>query len=335
MLGPDGKPGFPVEDRLTLRWYLRALCDGTPEMRSMHAKLMADVRRYCFAAIADSPDEAASRHAAQLRAEGVTDLGTLLDPARCAEMLAHFQNRPVYAGHVPKASDGIARSLAETRAFSHYGAHARADVLACPHALEIANDPRLLQIVEAYLGCPPTIYSIHAWWSFPQSGTPAAFSQALHRDLDELKFVTLFVYLTPVDARNGPHRYVRYSHDKPTLTRALMAQGSTAEHAQTAAAALFAGNGYEHSDLSEQLCGQFVMRWTGPAGSAILADTYGLHMGLPLIEGERLMFWVRYGLGVVPDIELDDSAADTAAMARPRIPGTERARYVNRLLLGD
>jgi hypothetical protein len=138
-----------------------------------------------------------------------------------------------------------------------------------------------------------------------------------------------------VDERTGAHRYIRHSHDPTRLVQALMAQGQTEEHARAAASALFCGPGYEISDLAEQLVGDLAMVWTGQPGSAILADTYGLHMGIPLVEGERLMLWVRYGLGVLPDNDFGEDVGAHAAIVRPRIPATARARYVNRLLLGE
>jgi hypothetical protein len=296
---------------------------------------MGLLRRDTFAALAEPPGEDAARLATQLGAEGVVDLGRLVSPERCAEMQAYFRSRPVYGGHVQRHSDGVLRSLDETRRLSHYGAHTRADVVRCPHVVEIANDPRILQIAEAYLGCPPTIYNLHAWWSFAQGGTTAQYSQALHRDMDELRFVTLFIYLTPVTEQTGPHRYIRFSHDKAKLVQAMTERGWSASDLEVALGALFRNHGYEMSQTADALVGPLEMVWTGPAGSALLADTYGLHMGVPLVEGERLMLWIRYGLGMLPHPELGDGPGTYAPTLRQRIPATDRAQYINRLLLTE
>ncbi len=193
----------------------------------------------------------------------------------------------------------------------------------------------MLQVAEAYLGCPPTIYSLHAWWSFAQGGTATRYSQALHRDQDDLRFLTLFVYLTPVDERTGAHRYIRHSHDKHRLATVLSAQGWSGDDIKTAFEVLFAGTGYAQSQAIDGLVGHLATVWTGPPGSATLADTYGLHMGIPLVEGERLMLWVRYGLGMQPEPDFGDGSDAYAATLRQRIPPTERARYINRLLLTE
>lgn len=83
-----------------------------------------------------------------------------------------------------------------------------------------------------------------------------AVAQDWHRDQDGFRFVTLMVYLTDVGGKNGPHRYKVGSH------RAL---------------------------------GGAVTQIEGNAGAMLLEDGYGLHMGVPVEEGARLVFWARYG----------------------------------------
>jgi hypothetical protein len=317
-----------------MRAFYEALCFAAPETRALFAAMISDLRRQAFEAIAEKPTDEAARIAATLSAEGVADLGVLVDAHRAAEMLAHFRPAPLYAGHTVALSDGVPRDFDEVKRTAHYGCYGRDDVLRCPYLVELANDPRLLQTAEAYLGCPPTIYNINAWWSFAQSGSAARYSQSLHRDIEDLRFVTLFVYLTPVDDRNGPHRYVRHSHSKAVLTDVLIKSGWQKADVEALVNPMFVGIGYDQSAKADAVLGHLATVWKGPAGSAILADTYGLHMGIPLVEGERLMLWVRYGLG--PNCSSFDGGAGTDAdQLRSRIPQTERARYINRLLLAQ
>jgi hypothetical protein len=329
---PAATAGLPPEDIAIMRAVYEQMCCAAPEARALFAQMIGDLRRKAFAAITEAPSEEAARIAAALSTEGVVDLGILVDAARAAEMLAHFRPAPLYAAHVLEHADGVARNFDEVRRSAHYGCYAREHVLGCPYLIEIANDPRLLQVAEAYLGCPPTIYNLNAWWSFPQSQTPARYSQSLHRDIEELRFLTLFIYLTPVDDRNGPHRYIKHSHSKAALTHALIKAGWHQGAVASAINPLFVGNGYAQSAQADALLGNLAMVWKGASGSAILADTYGLHMGIPPADGERLMAWVRYGLG--PNCGSFDGGAGTYAdIVRPRIAPTERARYINRLLL--
>lgn len=330
----SASPSMLVEDIAIMRDAYKQMCESNFETRTVFANMMSELRRKAFAGIAEPPGEAAAQLAATLSAEGMVDLGVLLDEATVARMLDHFRPAPLYAAHTIEHSDGTPRTWDEVRRIAHYGCYSREHVLACPQLIELANDPRLLQVAEAYLSCPPTIYNINAWWSFPQSGTAARYSQSLHRDLEELRFVTLFVYLTPVGDTNGPHRYIKHSHTKAALARELARRGWQRPAVEAQMNALFAGDGYAQSAVADTLLGPLGTVWKGPAGSAILADTYGLHMGIPLVEGERLMLWVRYGLG--PNASsFGGGDGRYAAMIAPRIAETERARYINRLLLTE
>jgi hypothetical protein len=325
---------MPPEDVWFLRNFFDELGGAGPEARALYATMISRMRQIAFASVAETPSAEAAAVAATIAAEGIADLGVLIDPPAVAAMLAHLRAAPLYAAHVAAESDGVARGFDEIRRVSAYGSYARDDLFRCPHLIEIANDPRLLGAAEAYLGCPPTIYSFNAWWSFPQSGAAAPAAQHLHRDLDDLRFCTLFAYLTPVGPANGPHRYIRHAHDKARLAQALAARGWQPGDIEAASTALFQRTGLETADLADALLGDLAMVWTGAAGAAVLADTYGLHMGVPPVEGERLMLWVRYGLG--PNrYSFGGGDGRHADGLRARLPQTERARYINRLLLSD
>jgi hypothetical protein len=324
---------MPAEDVRLVRALFDELGVSGPDARALYGAIVSRMRQRLFAAVAEAPSAEAAARAATISAEGIVDLGTLIDPPAVTEMVDHLRAAPLYAAHVAEASDGVARSFEATRRISALGSYARDHLFHCPHLIELANDPHLLAIAEAYLGCPPTIYSFNAWWSFPQPGAEPG-TQRLHRDVDDLRFVTLFVYLTPVDEATGPHRFIKHSHDKAVLTEVLRARGWSPGNIATVHQSLFLGAALEFSDLSDALLGDLQTVWTGPAGAAVLADTYGLHMGVPPAERDRLMLWVRYGLG--PNRHsFGGGDGRHAGLVRSRVPQTERARYVNRLLLAD
>jgi hypothetical protein len=325
---------MPPEDIGFLRQFFDELGGSGPEGRALYATLISRMRASVFSGLVDAISPEAEVAAATIASEGIADLGVVLDPAKAAAMLEHFRAAPVYAAHVAAESDGVAHDLDALGRTAAFGSYQRDTLYSCPHLIELANEPRLLQIAERYLGCPPTIYSFNAWWSFPQSGSELRGTQHLHRDLDDLRFLTLFVYLTPVTEANGPHRYIRHSHDKAKLAGALTARGWQAGDIDLVTEPLFRSTALEFTDIADTLLGDLEMLWTGPAGAAVLADTYGLHMGRPPVDGARLIAWVRYGLG--PNRHsFGGGDGRYAAQVRARIPQTERARYVNRLLLTD
>jgi hypothetical protein len=156
-----------------------------------------------------------------------------------------------------------------------------------PEAREIANDPQVLAIATAYLGCRPHIDEPLAWWSFPR---PSAYQeQFFHRDNPSSRWLKLFVYLADVGPNDGPHVFVRSSHK----TNELLKTGAR----------------FTDQAVREACGSERVVEITGPFGTAFLEDTYGLHKGeLPKV-GTRLVLEVTYSAYAVPKPVFSDRAA--------------------------
>jgi hypothetical protein len=161
---------------------------------------------------------------------------------------------------------------------SHVGYHDHGDVARAPHLLEIANRPEILGIVERFLGCRPTIAYMAAWWSYP-TGIEAQQAENFHRDVDDWRFVKLFMYLTDVGESQGPHVYVKKSAN---VARAGPIRRLTDEEVRA---------GHSAEDI---------VYMTGSAGEAFLENTYGIHKGQPVLAGHRLLFQVVYSIMPLP-----------------------------------
>lgn len=148
------------------------------------------------------------------------------------------------------------------------------DVISAPHLLAIANNPAILSAVSNVLGAKPTISYMASWWSIAH-GEGAKEAELFHRDVDDLRFVKLFVYLTDVDEKSGPHVFVKGSHKVNKLTEIKRRTDG---------------------EVAEAFGAENIMRFTGPAGTAFLENTYGVHRGVPPIEKPRLLFQVLYSL---------------------------------------
>jgi hypothetical protein len=119
------------------------------------------------------------------------------------------------------------------------------------------TDKSLLSLVQSYLGCFPTIFSINCLWSIY---TQEEFkTQTTHRDYDDFKFLSFFILLTDVDETNGPHVYYPKTHD-----------------------------GSEINSDPKIIYGK--------KGTAFVTDVFGLHNGMPLEKGKRCLLWCRFGL---------------------------------------
>jgi len=89
-------------------------------------------------------------------------------------------------------------------------------ILRAPHALDLFNDPSVLETAELYLGCKPMLDNIGAWWSYGDRPV-AKGTQRYHRDFDSIRGFKLFLYLTDVDETSGPHVFMKGSHASPRL----------------------------------------------------------------------------------------------------------------------
>ena len=217
-----------------------------------------------------------------LARDGYLPLGRLLDGPAVERLVGFLQERPVYAALVPVYSDGVPRSVAATRALSDYGSYKLQDVLGAPGVLDLALDAGVVALATAYLGALPYLYSVHAWWTYPGGGEPAR-THRIHRDQDDFRFLSLFVYLTDVQTpEDGPTVYYAGSHRKDLLAGRTVADPDPAVRAaadRIGRIELFfpprGGNATRYNEALQDLLRDRAATLTGPAGSAFIADTFG------------------------------------------------------------
>lgn len=202
---------------------------------------------------------------ASLRAHGLI-CRPQIAPEKIQSLLTRLADKPVIG------SDGNVSTLADAAPGIPQATYPMATLLDCPEIFDIANDTDTLSLVEAYLGCRPTVASIGLRWSFANSKTKGQ-AQNFHRDLDDWRSIKYFIYLTDVTPDTGPHIYVKGSHRTPLRFRARP---------------------YLESEISNVYGGRAVEMVSGPAGHAFIADTLGIHCGAPPRTGPRLILQIQY-----------------------------------------
>lgn len=216
-------------------------------------------------------DPAASREA--LLNDGQILLPDLLSRDEAARLRDYFAAKPVSYPYDPSYPPFLPDSP-DRPAHAHVAYHDTRDVLQAPGALELANHPVVLSHVAAAMGCTPTLSYIAAWWSYP-TNMGAMQAENFHRDVDDWAFFKFFVYLTDVDQETGPHVYVRHSAPSPKLAR-------IDRFADEEGAANFSDDA--------------IISLGAPAGTGLIENTFGLHKGMPLKRGTRLMFQAVYSI---------------------------------------
>jgi hypothetical protein len=143
---------------------------------------------------------------------------------------------------------------------------------------EIRNwicDPGLVRLAQDYLGAQPRIDHIGMWWSIARNGDPSKEgAQEYHFDLDRIRFLQIFVYLTDCGTNDGPHCFVRGTHRPSKKTANLLKRG----YARIPDSDI--GNVYPKKDAIEIL---------GERGTVFAVDTTAFHKGKKPVRHDRLV----------------------------------------------
>jgi hypothetical protein len=270
----------------------------------------------------------------EFRARGLLQLPVALSADLVEILRAHLETQPVHVG--PHTLDCGRRQmpLAEARRHGQMAGYTMGQLLRTPAVIDVFNRPDIVDFVQQYLGCVPTLYSINGWWSFPATAPESMNVQYFHRDTDDWRFCTLFLYVTHVDALAGPHQVVAGSHTMSGMRRLLdRARAAGREIAEFDAAGSFIHTtGSLLSADTERLLADDIQTVTGPPGTMFLVNTLALHRGLVPSSTPRLMLWARYGLGPnTNSADLEQGPLCRAQLATA-LPDTPRNRYINRLL---
>ena len=210
---------------------------------------------------------------ATLKDRGYLFLDDLIKPDQLQAMRAFFSANECADPYRPELGNFVAPGNAPPQ--THVAFFSNETIIRAPHALEIANNPKVLSIVSRFLGAKPTISLLTAWWSMPHKDGKAEEAELFHRDVDDIRFVKLFCYLTDVDDVSGPHVFVPGSQSVNKLTKIRR---------------------YQDSEIADAFGEGSHLTFTGKAGTAFLENTYGFHRGVPPTQKPRLLFQVLYSL---------------------------------------
>lgn len=149
-----------------------------------------------------------------------------------------------------------------------------------PLIQKIVTDPSILNLAQNYLQATPVLDAVNMWWCTSYSKTPSdEAAQKYHFDLERPKWLKIFVYLTDIDEETGPHCFVAKTHKSNKIPWKLLKRGYAR---------------IEDQEVAETFAPEDVLVMTGPKGTLLAEDTRGLHKGLHLQRGERLIFQIQY-----------------------------------------
>lgn len=300
--------------------------------RALIQEKIANADRVLPAEVRTAKSSSLSPEAQDAIANGCADLGQALGDGQIQAIHAHLKSKHVLLCHDAHISGAAVPSLGDVPADQNYACYEYLDLWSSPHILEYATQDRILDLAQAYLGCTPTLYSINAFWSFPNR-QPHPYSQLFHRDWEDYRSLVIFTLLTPVwSPEEGAHYYVAESHDVKTFERLLSARGVTGADAES----LSGRDGKVIAPAAMRLFEHSARRFDGPAGQAFCGDGYGLHRAVVPRSSPRLLLWFRFGNfynETMYKVPLRGAARAEAQRALQRIPDTLRHRYVFRYMV--
>jgi hypothetical protein len=289
------KPGAGFQFDRALFYYAQRLVTVPAARRAVASMIAAGVRARHGDDAGSIADADRGRVVADLNRDGLAMLPPLASDETIGHMVAYFLDKEVVG------RNGQASRLDLLPANTPAAAYPLATVLGCPNIVSLLNDPPILSIAADYIGCKPTLSSIGVRWSFPAQSN-ATDTQRFHRDVDDWRFLKLFIYLTDVDEGSGPHAYVRTSHKTGFGLRA---------------------RAYTMDDIEQRYGIENLSRVLGPRGTTFLADTQGVHCGSVPVDRPRLIFQAQYSL--LPVFAFDYQPVERAE------PSADA--YVNRLII--
>ncbi len=173
------------------------------------------------------------------------------------------------------------------------------DLINNPDIQDLIMDPQLINIARNYLGCEPVFDFPAMWWTtaFLKHASEEA-AQLYHFDLDRIKWLKIFIYLTDVTEENGPHRFIRGSHKVGSKPKDILKRGYARIPDQ---------------DLTPHYKAEDFVVYYGEAGAMFAGDTKCWHKGTPLQKDHRLVLEFEYTSSLFgtnyPKLQVKESSA--------------------------
>lgn len=251
----------------------------------------------CAGVLGPQPPAALERAVSALRRDGYHVFDARLPRADVEALVQLGHALPCTPMRPYSAAPAAPGRYLELRGTSNRYDFAAVDLCAHRPVQQLLADASIRAVAASYLGCEPILDLVTMWWSEPSPPVLDLASEAaqlFHFDMDRLKFIKFFIYLTDVDHDTGPHCLVRRSHVRKP--RALLRDGRHSDASITAS----------YPDDVVQVC--------GPAGTILAVDTRAFHKGTPLVRGARLLFQLEFAISafgqVYPRVPLSTTTSD-------------------------
>jgi hypothetical protein len=158
--------------------------------------------------------------------------------------------------------------------------YSRGDLLANKIIQNLLCDSSILKLSERYLGAAPIADVLEMWWHTNYSiKADKKAAQYYHFDLDRVKWLKFFIYITDVGVNEGPHSFIAGTHKSNAIPHALLKKGYSR---------------IDDDEVFSCLDKSREVTFVAKRGTIIIEDTRGLHKGNRVIGKPRLILQLQF-----------------------------------------
>lgn len=208
-----------------------------------------------------------TRLMAEFQDKGYLVFPAALSPAACDRLMKFALDTPAMVmpmdGEASRA-DVYEKFNADAPSAVRYNYSAQ-DLINFSEVQELLADETLLAFSQKYLGTMPIVDIVTMWWHTNLHGRPDSnAAQFYHFDMDRIKWLKFFFYLTDVNADDGPHSFIQGSHKMDGIPQKFLRQGYAR---------------LSDEDVRSYYGSEREITFVAPKGTIIIEDTRGLHKG--------------------------------------------------------
>lgn len=141
-----------------------------------------------------------------------------------------------------------------------------------PLVQTLLADSAIVNIAQEYFRSQAMFTTACLWWTtaYGCDSPSSALAQLYHFDMDRIKFLKYFCYLTDVGPNDGPHCFVKGSVKRKP--EGLRRDGR-----------------FQDSEIESHYAPEDIIEFTAPRGTIIVEDTRGFHKAKMPTQGNRLV----------------------------------------------
>jgi hypothetical protein len=204
-----------------------------------------------------------------------------LPESLCDELLSYAITSPC----VRRVTDGGERHDLKVESFPRANPDgvrydfSEQDLINNPLIQRLMADRSFIAVAQNYLQSQPIVDVVAMWWHVASQRPDKQAAQYWHFDMDRIKWLKFFVYLTDVGPENGPHCFVKGTHRSGGIPSSLLQKGYTR---------------LTDEEVASSYTADKFIEFTAPRGTVIAEDTRGLHKGKHVTKGDRLIFQMQF-----------------------------------------